>query len=919
MRVPLLLLGAALAAAACTDRPPVSPKHIAAGHARLLAAPVFQKIPTGGPTIALRNVHGVLRAANGDSVVVDALFQGDSAILTFDVVLIGTSATFTLDAVAFDVNGNEQFRLDHQPYTLHPGDNPDVPQPQLVYSARDAAVQALHVAPSSSTLNSGTTTPLSATGTASGGAVIGNVQVGWTSRDPSVATVDANGVVTAGANQGATYVVARMVSNLTDSALIRVHAPVDRVVVAPTNLTVARGATGALGAELRDAANHLIDDRAATWSTSDATVATVSSAGVVQAVAIGNATITATSEGKTATAAVRVISPVSRVDVAPTTLAFASFGETQTVTATIVPVTGASVAGIATTFTSSNATVATVDANGVVTARANGTATITAAADGISGTSAVTVRQVATSISVSPPSARVSALGDSRTFSATATDARGNAVVPITWTSSNPAVATVDASGVATGRSNGTVTITATAGDKTATASFTVAQSAVELGIFIDRRSMQVGNQANLTARLYDANGNEIPGAGAVYTSQNPSIASVNGNRVTANAPGTATIVGTAGSLTASTSVTVTPIVGGPPPAGGLNLSPASVEKLPNGTQQFTVTAGGNGPFTWTVNGVTGGNSTFGTITTTGLYTAPAAVPTPATFDVCATQATPTAQGCAHVTISAVPTSGADVIVFNDVNMFDNVSSLDVNNQKMYVNLVNYTGPGARATQTSVMFYFGHGSAWNSGSVTARSYMIGAGFSVTDFAGDLSTIPASYKVLFLWLPTTQFSVSEINAMKQFSADGGRIVFIGEHAQFYGAGITIENNFLQKMGAQMTNTGGAFDCSGDDGFAGFPVLPANRLQPHQVTTGMSGLTLACASELVPGPNDFVLFRSFNGAHVLGAVAKIDVTPLSSLRAGFSLQSETQEKPRMTSTPTAWTDPARRAPGTFSRRP
>jgi hypothetical protein len=74
-----------------------------------------------------------------------------------------------------------------------------------------------------------------------------------------------------------------------------------------------------------------------------------------------------------------------------------------------------------------------------------------------------------------------------------------------------------------------------------------------------------------------------------------------------------------------------------------------------------------------------------------------------------------------------------------------------------------------------------------------------------------------------------------------------------------------------MGAQMTNTGGALDC-------GSVALPAASLRPHQVTTGMTGLTIACASQVVPGPNDYPFLYDQTNTVVLGAVAKIDFTPL-----------------------------------------
>ena len=95
---------------------------------------------------------------------------------------------------------------------------------------------------------------------------------------------------------------------------------------------------------------------------------------------------------------------------------------------------------------------------------------------------------------------------------------------------------------------------------------------------------------------------------------------------------GVATITATIETFSATSTVSV---------VSALTLSPPSVERLPNGTQQFTVIAGGKGPFTWTVNGVVGGNATYGTISTAGFYNAPSAVPQPASFDVCATQSVP--------------------------------------------------------------------------------------------------------------------------------------------------------------------------------------------------------------------------------------------------------------------------------------
>ena len=136
-------------------------------------------------------------------------------------------------------------------------------------------------------------------------------------------------------------------------------------------------------------------NKSVTWTSSNPSVATVSSSGVVTAVANGTATITATTadgSNKTATCAVTVNIPVKATGVSlnQTSLTLTSAGQTATLQATVSP-SNASNKNV--TWSSSNPSVATVS-NGVVTAVANGTATITVTtADGSNKTAtcAVTV------------------------------------------------------------------------------------------------------------------------------------------------------------------------------------------------------------------------------------------------------------------------------------------------------------------------------------------------------------------------------------------------------------------------------------------------------------------------------------------------------------------------------------------------
>jgi hypothetical protein len=99
-------------------------------------------------------------------------------------------------------------------------------------------------------------------------------------------------------------------------------------------------------------------------------------------------------------------------------------------------------------------------------------------------------------------------------------------------------------------------------------------------------------------------------------------------------------------------------------PVVTISISPTTTSVATTKTQQFTATVSGttNTAVTWQVNGATGGDATHGTISTAGVYTAPAAVPTPAAVTVTAVaQADSTQSVAAVVTITA--TGGSNITV----------------------------------------------------------------------------------------------------------------------------------------------------------------------------------------------------------------------------------------------------------------
>lgn len=139
------------------------------------------------------------------------------------------------------------------------------------------------------------------------GAILSGRGVVWTSGTPTVATVSATGVVT-GVSTG-TSVITATSEGRTGMATITVSAPVATVTVTLVASSIAVGASTQATAVLKDAADNALSGRTVTWTSATPSVATSSTAGLVTAVSPGTSVITATSEGKSGSATVTVVSP----------------------------------------------------------------------------------------------------------------------------------------------------------------------------------------------------------------------------------------------------------------------------------------------------------------------------------------------------------------------------------------------------------------------------------------------------------------------------------------------------------------------------------------------------------------------------------------------------------------------------------
>ena len=322
----------------------------------------------------------------------------------------------------------------------------------------------------------------------------------------------------------------------------------------------ALGATVQFSAEVRDQNGSVMTGAAVSWSSSNASVATVDASGLVAAAGNGTATITATSGSVSGSAAVTVAQAVGAVAVSPAAATLVARGDTVRLTAEATDANGHAVAGAEFEWSSSDVAVATVDASGLVTAAGNGTATIAATSGSVSGSAAVTVAQAVGGVAVSPAAATLVARGDTVRLTAEATDANGHPVVgaEFSWASGDTAVATVDSAGLVTASGNGTATITATSGSGSGEALVTVMQAAGSVVVSPAADTVALGDTLRFEAEAFDANGNVVAGAVFVWSSSDPSVAPVDAfGLVTGAAEGAATITATSGEAAGEALVTV--------------------------------------------------------------------------------------------------------------------------------------------------------------------------------------------------------------------------------------------------------------------------------------------------------------------------------------------------------------------------
>lgn len=337
-----------------------------------------------------------------------------------------------------------------------------------------------------------------------------------------------------------------------NDAQIKVVVLATGITVDKTATTIVKGATDKLTATLVPAdANGTI-----TWSTSDSSVATVSSDGTVTAVKNGTATVTAKCGDLSAQTKVTVINPLKAITITGTTHSIKK-GQTTQLGLTYDPADTTD--SVAATWTSSNTSVATVSKTGLVTALKDGSTTIKATVGNVSSTYDIAVKEVKLT-GIKMEEKALIHKGDTKalTVECTPTDTTDDKTVA--WSSSDSTVASVDNNGIVTAVKPGSAVITAKVGNYQATCAVTVDAPLKEIvpeKAIIDMVKKQTANIAYSVVPADTTDSKDV-----TFTSSDETVATVNSDgKVTAKKAGKATVTITgANGIKATVTVNVSEI-----------------------------------------------------------------------------------------------------------------------------------------------------------------------------------------------------------------------------------------------------------------------------------------------------------------------------------------------------------------------
>ena len=464
-------------------------------------------------------------------------------------------------------------------------------------------LSSIQVSGASTSLNSGASQQMTATGVYSNNSTQNLTSTAvWASSDTSIATVAAGGMVTAKAH--GTCTITATDHGVTGSINLTVNTSLVSIAVTAASLSIAPATTEQFTATgtYSDGSTQNIT-ASVTWSSSNTAVSSISSAaptqGLAKGISPGQSVISATSGSIVGSATLTVTSAtVTAIAVSPqnaniplgiaqqfTALGTFSDGTTQDITNVVI-------------WKSSASGIASITVSGLATALNVGTTTISAAFGSSTGSAPLTVNAAnLSSLAITPFNASI-AQGTSLQLTATGTFNDGgtrNLTNQVIWTSSDVTVATIAASGIASGQprntaGTGVTIITATLGPVSATVNLTVTSAVISsISVAPSANTIPIGGQAGFQATgLFDDSSTQDITANCQWSSSNASVATVGSGggsilNATGVAAGTANITAAFGRVTGSATLTVNSAT-----LVSISVSPANAILAPASTLNYT-------------------------------------------------------------------------------------------------------------------------------------------------------------------------------------------------------------------------------------------------------------------------------------------------------------------------------------------
>ncbi len=461
---------------------------------------------------------------------------------------------------------------------------------QVSLTVSAAVLTSIGVNSTSPSVAAGLADQFTATGTYSDGSTQNlTSSVTWSVSNSAVATISSIGL--ASSKAAGSVVISATLGTINGTSSLNVGAPL------LVSLGV-RSASSSVGVGFTDqftATGSYTDGStqdltgSVNWSVSNSALVTISGNGLVTAKSNGSATITASSGAITATAPLTLTVSLVSIAVTPPSATVAAATDQQfKAIGTYTDGSTQDITGIV-TWNSSNSAKAGISnatpTSGLAQAILSGTSIITASLGNISGWATLTVSTVTLTSIVVTPSTSTIPLGVLQQFTAMGTFSDGtaqNITNTVTWSSSQPSLASITVSGVATARNLGTVTILASSGSVSGSTSLTVnAANLTSLSIQPASITIAQGTTSKLNAiGLFNDGSTRDVSVQASWSSSNPAAANVQtGGKLNGVSPGLASVTASLGSQSVSANVNVTNAT-----AVSISVTPSIISLAP-GTQ----------------------------------------------------------------------------------------------------------------------------------------------------------------------------------------------------------------------------------------------------------------------------------------------------------------------------------------------